>query len=223
MDDPALPAAELDDALDGLRRLNRASRAERGTRHALRRIAADHGRTALHVLDVATGGGDVPLALLDRPGPLDLTIDACDRNPLAIERLAPRLTTRRGGGRAFVHDLADGPPPGAWDVVMCSLFLHHVPESEVVAVLRRLRAAARLAVVVNDLDRSRTGLILAHLATRVLSRSPIVHADGPQSVRAAMTLPEFFTHARTAGARRVDGWRRFPARWIGVLDGAATT
>jgi hypothetical protein len=72
-------------------------------------------------------------------------------------------------------------------------------------------------VLVNDLVRSRIGYILAFAGSRVLSRSPIVHFDGPCSVAAAFTRDEARQMAQRAGLEgaRVD-WRwpwRFLLQW----------
>jgi hypothetical protein len=46
---------------------------------------------------------------------------------------------------------------------------------------------------------TRLGYMLACLGTHVLTSSPVVHEDGPQSVRAAFTIPEARQLAEQAG------------------------
>jgi len=53
--------------------------------------------------------------------------------------------------------------------------------------------------VVDDLIRSRLGYALAWSGTRLLSRSWVVHTDGPLSVRAAFTPAELRRLAAEAG------------------------
>ncbi len=74
--------------------------------------------------------------------------------------------------------------------------------------------AARHAVVVNDLERSRGGWILAQAATRLLSTSHVVHVDGPLSVRAAFSLTEIKQMAQDAGLNGCKIERRFPCRFV---------
>jgi hypothetical protein len=62
-----------------------------------------------------------------------------------------------------------------------------------------MRHAAGKMVVINDLVRSALGLGMVYLATRLLSRSPVVRTDGPRSVRAAYTLKEIADLATQAG------------------------
>ena len=58
--------------------------------------------------------------------------------------------------------------------------------------------AARL-LVVSDLRRSAAGYAVAWTTCRLLSRSPVVHFDGPVSVLAAWTPKELAALARDAG------------------------
>jgi hypothetical protein len=62
-----------------------------------------------------------------------------------------------------------------------------------------MAAAAQRLVLVDDLRRTRFGYALAWIACQLLTRSPVVHTDGPRSVRAAFTLAEARQLAARAG------------------------
>ncbi|MBI2481042.1 MAG: nucleotide-binding protein, partial [Planctomycetia bacterium] len=111
--------------------------------------------------------------------------------------------------------------PEQYDVVMCSQFLHHLTNEDAQAVLRRMKSAATKRVVVVDLERSRANWLQVWFATRVLSRSKVVHFDGPQSVRAAFTVAEFKTLADSIGFASVEIRRKWPCRFVmvGEIDG----
>ena len=89
--------------------------------------------------------------------------------------------------------------PAEFDVAMSTLFLHHLSDDEAQALLARLGKIAQKAVVVDDLCRSRRGYALAWMGTRLLTRSRIVHVDGPLSVKAAFTAVELRSLAQRAG------------------------
>src|SRR5262249_54165275 len=122
---------------------------------------------------------------------------------------------RRGADvRFFVHDALHGPPLDGYDVLMCSLFLHHLDDAAARALLERMgREAARL-VLVNDLVRGWPGLVLAQVGTRLLSRSAVVRVDGPRSVRAAFTRAELKALAEEAGLRGATVSWRWPWRML---------
>jgi 2-polyprenyl-3-methyl-5-hydroxy-6-metoxy-1,4-benzoquinol methylase len=210
MDDPALPADEHRQALAGLARVNRFTRSARLFWPTIAKQAAALGRP-VHILDIATGSGDIPHALhriaTARGVPLD--ISACDISPVAI------AAAEQGGPgvRFFVHDVVRHDWPGKYDVATCSLFLHHLDEADAVRVLERMRRSARI-VLVNDLARSRANFALVWLACRMFSRSPIVHIDGPLSVRGAFTAAELLRIAAAAGLDSATVTPKFPARML---------
>ena len=72
---------------------------------------------------------------------------------------------------------------------------------------------ARRAVVVDDLERSRAGFFLARVATRFLSASDIVHADGPLSVEGAFTVEEARGLAARAQTSPRHASRGCPSPW----------
>lgn len=211
MDDPSLPAPDHRQALAGLARINAISGSAAVFWSELEPFCRAAGRP-LRLLDLASGGGDVALALWRkaRTAGLPLAVDGCDRDETAVG-----IANHRAAGaevRFFRHDALADPLPDGYDIVTSSLFLHHLSDDEAAGFLARL-ASTRLAMV-QDLDRSPLGWLLAWGGTRLLSRSPVVHFDGPVSVEAAFTVREAAALARRAGWQqpRVRAW--FPCRWL---------
>src|SRR5262249_57994684 len=95
-----------------------------------------------------------------------------------------------------------------------ALVSHHLDGDQAVVLLRSLANLGTQLVLINDLDRSRTGLFLAHLAGRVLTRSPVVRIDGPLSVRAAFKPEEALALAEKAGLHGATVRRCWPCRWL---------
>lgn len=216
MDDPALDPAEHRRALDGLARLNAASGAAARLWNPIAELARRSGGRPIRLLDVATGSGDVPIELARwaaRAGfPLEVT--GCDLSPMALG-VAAEMATAAGVRATFVrHDVLADPLPGGFDVVTCSLFLHHLSDADAATVLRRMAGAAERLVLVNDLARSRLNYGLVWLGCRLLSRSPVVRFDGPASVRAAFTPAEMLALAERAGLRGAKVATRFPCRLL---------
>jgi SAM-dependent methyltransferase len=199
MDDPAIPVQAHALALDGLSRLNAVSRAHRLIWHPVRDLARRAGRP-LQVLDVASGGGDTPRRLdaLARRSGVQLRWILSDRSPQALDQAIARCRAAGMACEGVVIDALNEPLPGC-DVVINSLFLHHWDRDDVVRILRSMRAAARLAVVVTDLRRTRRALAMVWLGSRALTRSPVVHHDALASVRAAHEPAEMRAMAALAG------------------------
>jgi hypothetical protein len=104
--------------------------------------------------------------------------------------------------------------PGRFDLVFCTLVLHHFADEGAVRLLSKMKSAACLAVLVDDLRRSRAGYAMAWVGTRVLSRSHVVHTDGPLSARAAFTIDEIRTLATRAGLTGARITRHWPCRFL---------
>ncbi len=201
MDDPALDPAEHARALAGLRRVNAVSRADALLWKPLRQLAREQAPKPLRVLDLATGSGDMPMRLWARfrKAGLPAEVAGCDISPVAVAEATRRAAAAGADVKFFPCDLFAGRISGEYDAVVCSLFMHHLDPPDVVTMLKRMAEVATRGVYVNDLRRSRGGWRLAWVGTRILSRSPVVHFDGPVSVAAAYTADEVKKMADDAG------------------------
>jgi hypothetical protein len=97
---------------------------------------------------------------------------------------------------------------------MCSLFTHHLDKDEVVSLLRKMAAATKHLVLVNDLVRSVPSLMMVTFATQLLTRSKVVHFDGPASVKASFTPEELRELAVEAGLQTAHVQEHFPCRML---------
>lgn len=213
MDDPTLDAAEHERALRGLRRLNTLSLSWRPAWRAVRDLLGPV--RAFSMLDVATGSADGPVTLARaaaRAGYVPM-LYLCDVSPRAIEHAGTQAGHAGVDARTFVHDIVRSRPAGSWDIVTCSLFLHHLNQSDAVATLRHMAACARLGVVVTDLRRNMMGSALAWAASRAVTASRVVRTDAVLSARAAWTGDEAADLARDAGLV-VSVRRAWPCRWV---------
>jgi 2-polyprenyl-3-methyl-5-hydroxy-6-metoxy-1,4-benzoquinol methylase len=216
MDDPQLDEARHHDALRGLERINRWSGSARILWPPICALARVIAPQAVRVLDLATGGGDVPCALwkkAQRAG-LNVHVAGCDLSDRAVAYALERARRLGASAHFFQLDALNGEIPGDYDVLTTSLFLHHLQEDQAISLLRRMAEAARRLVLVNDLRRSFPGYLFAYVGTRLLSRSHVVHVDGPLSVRAAFTMAEARQLAERAGLAGAKVSWRVPFRFL---------
>lgn len=212
MDDPALEADRHVQALKDLGRLNRLSGSARTFWSHLRREPVS--TEPLRVLDVACGGGDVvlDLARLSRASGRPLEADGCDLSPLAVRFASESARRRCLPSRFFVLDALREPFPSGYDFLITSLFLHHLDEPQAVSLLARMAASARRGILVSDLERTRRGLLLVWVVTRMFCRSPVVRYDGRASIRAAFQKEELRALADRAGLDAFTLTRSWPER-----------
>jgi ubiquinone/menaquinone biosynthesis C-methylase UbiE len=153
----------------------------------------------IEVLDVASGAADLPRALVawGRHRGFRLRVTATDLLPAALD-YARRAGPRDERLRLVCADVERLPFAGArFDYVTCGLFFHHLQDDQIVAVLRTFDRLASRGIVVNDLVRSRRAWIWSWILTWPFH--PILHHDGPLSVRRALRPDEMRHLAGRAG------------------------
>ncbi|HVU26406.1 MAG TPA: methyltransferase domain-containing protein [Verrucomicrobiae bacterium] len=155
---------------------------------------------SLNVLDLATGAADIPRTIVDwaRKRQLPITITAVDNNSeiLSIARESCRDWPEI---RLEQHDLRALPyAPESFDLVLCSLALHHFDLADAVAILRRIQELACVGYIVNDLRRNWFCIWVTNLLTPFLTKSSAFRRDAAQSCRAAFTVRELRSLAEQA-------------------------
>ena len=137
MDQPDLDRQLHHQALAGLSVINRISRSAAIVWPTIQRAAQQKPTRSLSILDVACGGGDLAIAvkrLAEKSG-LSMEVSGCDISPSALEFASDRALRQGVDVRFFRADAIADPLPDRYDIVMCSLFLHHLPRTDAVKLL----------------------------------------------------------------------------------------
>lgn len=166
----------------------------------------------IEVLEIACGAADVPRALIEwgRAHGFDLHVTATDilLSALDYARRAGPVERRLRLACADVEHLPFR--DSAFDYVSCGLFFHHLADDQIVAALRSFDRLARRGIVVNDLVRSRRAFFWTWLFTKPFH--PILHHDGPLSIRRALTPAEMHALASAASLPWLSVQRHFGHR-----------
>jgi 2-polyprenyl-3-methyl-5-hydroxy-6-metoxy-1,4-benzoquinol methylase len=202
MDRPQPVSAELEVDLRNLRHLNRYFGSYRLIKHFLRRWLGRGDRA--RVLDLATGSGDIPRLVVDhgREVGATVTVDAIDQQRSTVE-IARRLSAAYPEIDFQEADVLSFAPAQPYDIVMCSLALHHFTESDAIELLRRCRELSAKYVLVADLRRGALATLGVYLLTALIFREPMTQADGRRSAERAFSFAEFRSLAERAG------WKNF--------------
>ena len=194
LDDDLGTPDEIANSLADLRWFNRWFGGLSTTRKLFETTARVTGGGRFTVLEVASGDGYVMQSiandLADKGIRLDVTL---------LDRAASHLP--RNGTRPKVAADALNLPfrDGSFDVVVSSLFLHHLPPGQAVQFARETLRVCSAAVLVHDLIRHPMHLALAYAGVP-LYRSRITRNDAPASVWQAYTPEEVAGFFRLAGA-----------------------
>ena len=203
----AIPAPTLAHNLRDIRRVNRFAGGTAVVLRHLPELLGDVSRgTTVTLLDIATGSGDIPRALVrwGRRRGYDLRVLATDisEDVLAFARRetadAPSIAVEACDARALPYR------DRAFDVAVCSLALHHFPRADAVAVLAEMGRVARRGIILNDLVRTWPGYVGAWLLGNATTRNPLTRHDAPLSILRAFTPDELAMMAREAGLSSIE-------------------
>jgi ubiquinone/menaquinone biosynthesis C-methylase UbiE len=204
MDQPDADPEVLRDDLRNLRIINRYFGGLSALRNAVvPMVEKIKNNKAVTILDMATGSGDQPVSLAkafrQRNQPARIT--AIDRNDVMLG-VARQYAADFPEIRFEKGDILNLPfSPASFDIVTCSLAIHHLSRGNAVKLLREMDRISRFGFVVNDLSRSRTGAMTAWIYTHLTTLNPMTRYDSVVSVLRAFTKKEMAEIAVEAGVQ----------------------
>jgi SAM-dependent methyltransferase len=205
MDDPAIDPAALAGSLRFIRMVNTRLGGTAAALGPIRRWArAWPASETIRILDIGTGSADIPLAIAEwaRMHDRRVHITCVDLHPATLE-LAARFLGRRDDIELVQADarlLMDRYGSGSFDIVHAGMFLHHLPDIEVVTMLRIMDRLALRGVIWNDLVRGPIELAIVRFIT--LAAPPVLRHD------AAVSVENGFTRAEAKDLAARAGWLR---------------
>jgi SAM-dependent methyltransferase len=197
LDDDLGTPVEIAQSLRDLQHINEWFGGASTTVRLLQRVAKQADCRVLSLLEMGAGNGHVPIAArkqLARRG-IELRITLLDR-------VASHLP--QNGVDAVAADATRLPfREDSFDVVACNLVAHHFEPDMLERVAHEALRVARVAVLINDVIRSRMHLALTY-AGLPLFRSRLTWHDAPASVRQAYTLDEMRSIVSRTAARQIE-------------------
>lgn len=191
MDTEPVSFEEFRHCLRQLEAINRVSLAYRPTLAWLDRLADTgwaSGQRPLSILDVGFGHGDMLRRIAawaaTRRLPVSLAgVDLVNWSAQAAASATPAETEIR----YHVGDVFHWPDDRPVDVVVSSLFAHHLPDPDLVRFLRWMETRARIGWFVNDLHRHPVPQAVVGTLARLLPLNRLVRHDAPVSVARGFT------------------------------------
>ena len=204
--------AEVATALSDLRHINQWFGGISATQSMVTRVTQKLKAGSLSLLEIAAGGGFVPLAVAERMRQSGIRLEVT-----LLDRAHSHLRNGRGNGTPAVAGDAVALPfaKGSFDVVSCCLFVHHLEPRDLVRFVNDGLRVCRAAVIINDVVRHPIHLGLVYLSLP-LYRSRFTHHDAPASVRRAYTIDEMRQMLNGTTAAKVE-IRRHPLYRMGAI------
>jgi SAM-dependent methyltransferase len=189
---------DLRGCLRDLEQVNRVSFGYRPTLEWLEQFVPGP-KHPLHIVDVGCGGGDMLRRIESWAARkrVAVKLTGVDLNPHAIR--AAREFTRAESRIEWIAGDAYSPDLGPIDVVVSSLFTHHLTDDEIVGFIGWMERVARHGWFINDLYRSQTIYTWFKVLAVAMRWHRFVRHDGPVSFQRAFLPGEWKRYAQCAG------------------------
>jgi SAM-dependent methyltransferase len=188
--------------LHDLERVNRTVLAYRSTFGWLQQFVP--AAEPLHIVDVGSGGGDMlrRIEAWAQQNYVNVRLTGVDLNPHSA-RAAREFTLPSSRIQWVTADIFAYQPAAPVDIVLSSIFTHHLADAEIVRFLQWMERAARRGWFINDLARGPRSYYLFKLLARVMRWHPFVQHDGPVSILRSFTSADWQGYIREAGLDHV--------------------
>ncbi len=198
MDEPC-SYAEFRACLRDLERVNRLIFSYRPTLRWLNQLAAS-ARGPLRILDVGCGGGDMlrRIETWARRKRVSVCLTGIDCNPFAT-RAAREFSGANGRIEWLTCAAQAYRPAERADLIISSLFTHHLADREIVQFLQWMEQTAALGWFINDLRRARLSYYGFKLLANGMRWHRFVRHDGPVSIQRSFSPADWLLYTQQAG------------------------
>jgi 2-polyprenyl-3-methyl-5-hydroxy-6-metoxy-1,4-benzoquinol methylase len=218
MDDFQIDDPILEVTLKEITFINKVLGGNAVTFHALQKLIAQSKQSNVILADLGCGRGDMMAAMQKKLGMESSRIqfigmDASKESVRLANARWPRSSFKFYCTNVMEEEFLSIP----FDWAFCTLFLHHLTDSQIITLLSRLRSR-NCVVVVNDLHRHPLAYYLIKWLTQLFSKSYMVKHDAPISVLRGFSKTELTNLARLAGFEQIRISWKWAFRWQLVLQ-----
>jgi 2-polyprenyl-3-methyl-5-hydroxy-6-metoxy-1,4-benzoquinol methylase len=199
MDDFNLEGEVLRDALDKIADINKLLGGNSLTLDGVKALLKDRrtGLQPLRILDVGCGNGDMLRTLADygRKNNLRFELIGMDANAFTI-RHAQELSAQYPEISYTCADIFVSLQANTYDIILCTLTLHHFKDEEILTLLQGFRKHSRLGFVINDLHRSAIAYYLFKALCFVFRLNDMSREDGLISILRGFKKNDLLAYAK---------------------------
>jgi hypothetical protein len=218
MDDFTIEGLVLRDTLDKLETINRLLGGNSATLKGLKKILLKSSKTkTITIVDLGCGHGDIlrDVAKFGRKNSYKFKLIGIDANNAAIDYAKALSKDYPELSFETIDVFSEDFKKQTYDVVLCTLFLHHFKNNEIIPFLKSTVQKASIGVIVNDLHRHK----LAYYSFKMIGlfiKNKMVREDGLTSVLKAFKRNELETILTKTGVNFSIQWK-WAFRYLWVL------
>lgn len=219
MDDFTMEGEILRDALDKIAKINQLLGGNqltlRGIAHLIRNIA---NSTKITIVDVGCGNGDMLRRIADfgSKNNLKFQLIGIDANTFTVSHAA-QLSKNYLNISYRCEDIFEKPfSELKYDIVLCTLTLHHFKDDEIIDLLTVFHKNATLGIVINDLHRSSIAYHLFQGLCFVFRLNAMSREDGLTSILRGFKKEELIRYSEQLNFNNYTiNWKwAFRYQWI---------
>jgi len=193
MDNPDLAEDELRLALKDISRVNRLLGGNNITINAIRNCIKEHPQKKEWIIvDMGCGDGEMLRLIADalKYSELKIRYIGIDLNEKSI-RMGQELSQEYPNMSLESKDILEVTPDYLnCDLLLCTLTMHHFSDDEIPIFLEQFTRLANVAVIINDLERSRLAYGLFNFFSLIFIKTKIAKHDGRVSISRAFKRQE---------------------------------
>ena len=217
MDDFTMEGVLFRDTLDKLEIINRFLGGNSVTINGLKKLLENQPKNkTITIVDLGCGNGDIlrDISKFGRKNNYSFKLIGIDAN-LAATEYAKELSKEYSELSFKTMDiLSEDFKKQSYDVVLCTLFLHHFKNDELISFLKTTTDKATIGVVVNDLHRHKLAYYLFKLIGFFI-KNKMVRQDGLTSVLRAFKRKDLENIAKEIKVHFSIQWKwAFRYLWI---------
>jgi len=217
MDDFTMEGALFRDTLDKLEIINRFLGGNSVTINGLKNLLKNQSKNkTITIVDLGCGNGDIlrDVAKFGRKNNYSFNLIGIDANLAAIEYAKELSKEYSELSFKTIDILSEDFKKQSYDVVLCTLFLHHFKNEELISFLKTTTNKATIGVVVNDLHRHKLAYYLFKLIGFFI-KNKMVRQDGLTSVLRAFKREDLENIAKEIKVHFSIQWKwAFRYLWI---------
>ena len=217
MDDFTLEGVLLRDTLDKLEIINRLLGGNSVTISGLKKILKNQSKNkTITIVDLGCGNGDIlrDVAQFGRKNNYSFKLTGIDANLAAIEYAKELSKDYSELNFKKIDVFSEDFKEQSFDIVLCTLFLHHFKNDELMPFLKTITEKAKIGIVVNDLHRHRLAYYLFKLIGFFI-KNEMVREDGLTSILRAFKKKDLENIAKELNVHFSVQWKwAFRYLWI---------
>ena len=219
MDDFDMKGEVLRDALDKIAKINQLLGGNKLTLEGVKNILKQNpNQEKITIVDVGCGNGDMLRTLADYAdnNGIKLELIGIDANQFTVD-YAQKLSSQYPNISYRCEDVFDKVFENLhYDIVLCTLTLHHFKEDEIIKLLNVFKTNAKLGIVINDLQRSNISYRLFQGLCFVFGLNDMSREDGLVSILRGFKKPELEQFSKKLQLKNysIDWKWAFRYQWI---------